>query len=167
MRTLTETLEEPTVDDGAAVWRIARDSQVLDLNSSYSYLLWFWDFSGTSVVARGANRAPVGFTTGYRSPEQPDTLVVWQIAVAADRRGHGLGAAMLDHLTARLRPRGVRYLKTTISSENSASCRLFTSFAERHRAPLEYEPLFHAELFPDAHAPEQLYRIGPLSRPTS
>src|SRR5437879_5926964 len=45
-------LDTPTVEDGAAIWRIARDSQTLDLNSSYSYLLWCRDFARTSVVAR-------------------------------------------------------------------------------------------------------------------
>lgn len=34
------------------MWRIARDSGVLDLNSSYAYLLWCTDFPSTSAVAR-------------------------------------------------------------------------------------------------------------------
>lgn len=64
-------LDTPRVDDGAAIWRIARDSEVLDLNSSYSYLLWCRDFAATSVVARGADGEPVGFVTGYLRPEAP------------------------------------------------------------------------------------------------
>lgn len=39
-------LDHPGVEDGAAIWRIARDSRTLDLNSSYSYLLWCRDFAG-------------------------------------------------------------------------------------------------------------------------
>ncbi|MGY5138554.1 diaminobutyrate acetyltransferase, partial [Streptomyces nigrescens] len=40
-------LDTPRVEDGAAIWRIARDSKTLDLNSSYSYLLWCRDFAAT------------------------------------------------------------------------------------------------------------------------
>lgn len=45
-------LDTPRIEDGAAIWRIARDSGSLDLNSSYSYLLWCRDFADTTVVAR-------------------------------------------------------------------------------------------------------------------
>ncbi|MEU9923023.1 diaminobutyrate acetyltransferase [Streptomyces griseoluteus] len=156
----------PTVEDGAAAWRIARESQGLDVNSPYSYLLWFRDFARTSVVvSESAGDATVGFVTGFRRPEQPDTLVVWQIAVDRGQRRRGTASAMLDHLTARLTADGdVRHLEATISSDNAASHRLFRSFAERHTAPLKRDLLFPAELFPDTHEAEFLYRIGPLRR---
>ncbi|KAF3469829.1 diaminobutyrate acetyltransferase [Streptomyces sp. Tu 3180] len=153
----------PTVENGAAAWRIARDSGVLDVNSSYSYLLWFKEFARTSAVALRSGGAPVGFVTGFHRPEQPDALAVWQIAVDREQRGHGIASAMLDHLTARLAAAGaLRYLETTVSPDNAASDRLFRSFAKRHAAPLERDMLFPAELFPDAHEAEFLYRIGPL-----
>ncbi|GAA4322336.1 diaminobutyrate acetyltransferase [Streptomyces venetus] len=163
MTTLTEYIGEPTIADGPAVWRIARESAELDVNSPYSYLLWFRDFAHTSAVARDGNGAPKGFTTGYRRPDRPDVLVIWQIAVTGADRGRGLAGAMLDHLTGRLRAQSVLHrLETTISPDNTASQQLFLSFAERHRAPLKRELLFPAELFPEAHEPEYLYRIGPL-----
>ncbi|GHF30315.1 L-2,4-diaminobutyric acid acetyltransferase [Streptomyces fumanus] len=151
--------------DGAALWRIARDSKVLDLNSSYSYLLWCRDFAATSAVARAESGEAVGFVTGYVRPDRPDTLFVWQVAVDAAYRGRGLAAALLDGLAARLvAQRGLTTLETTISPDNFASQRLFASFAERHGAGLEREVLFDAGLFPDGpHEPEVLHRIGPLS----
>ncbi|WP_413810238.1 diaminobutyrate acetyltransferase [Streptomyces sp. OE57] len=157
------SLDTPHVEDGAAIWRIARDSKTLDLNSSYSYLLWCRDFAATSVVARDADGGPVGFITGYVRPERPETLVVWQVAVDHAWRGRGLAATLLDGLVERVAATGVRGIETTITPDNTASKRLFTSFAERHEAPLEREVLFHGGLFPDgAHEPEVLYRIGPL-----
>ncbi|CAM5451691.1 hypothetical protein SFUMM280S_06955 [Streptomyces fumanus] len=92
----------PRVTDGAALWRMARDSKVLDLNSSYSYLLWCRDFAATSAVARAESGEAVGFVTGYVRPDRPDTLFVWQVAVDAAYRGRGLAAALLDGLAARL-----------------------------------------------------------------
>ncbi|MEU6556849.1 diaminobutyrate acetyltransferase [Streptomyces sp. NPDC046915] len=158
-------IDHPAVADGAALWRIAKDSKTLDLNSSYSYLLWCRDFAATSAVARDADGAPVGFLTGYVRPEQPHTLLVWQVAVDAAHRGRGIAAALLDGLTARLgAERGITCVETTITPGNTASDRLFTSYADRHGAALSREVLFDTGLFPDGpHEPEVLYRIGPLS----
>ncbi|MDT3400257.1 diaminobutyrate acetyltransferase [Streptomyces sp. B1866] len=162
-------LDTPCVEDGAAIWRLARDSRVLDLNSSYSYLLWCRDFAATSAVARDPEGDPVGFVTGYIRPERPHTLVVWQVAVDGPQRGRGLAGALLDGLTARVTDEaGVRGVETTITPGNTASNRLFTAFAERHGARVEREVLFDGGLFPDsAHEPEVLYRIGPLGRPAA
>ncbi|MFY4718118.1 diaminobutyrate acetyltransferase [Streptomyces sp. LaBMicrA B280] len=155
-------IDRPATADGAALWRLAKDSKTLDLNSSYSYLLWCRDFAGTSAVARGADGTPIGFITGYVRPDRPDTLLVWQVAVDSAHRGHGIAAALLDGLTARLAESGVNRIETTITPGNTASERLFTSYAERHGAHLTREVLFPAELFPDApHDSEVLYRIGP------
>ncbi|APY88962.1 diaminobutyrate acetyltransferase [Streptomyces alfalfae] len=159
-------IDSPAVADGAAIWRIARDSKVLDLNSSYSYLLWCRDFAATSVVARGADGEPVGFITGYFRPERPDTLLVWQVAVDHAQRGRGLAGALLDGLTAKVTAgRAPITVETTITPGNTASERLFLSYARRHGAAVEQKILFDAGLFPDdGHEPEVLYRIGPVGR---
>ncbi|MEU9189175.1 diaminobutyrate acetyltransferase [Streptomyces sp. NPDC048484] len=158
-------IDRPHVDDGAALWRIAKDSGTLDLNSSYSYLLWCRDFAGTSAVARTADGEPVAFVTGYFRPERPHTLLVWQVAVDAAQRGRGLAAALLDGLTLRVAGQSeLTCMETTISPGNTASERLFTSYAARHGATVEREVLFDTGQFPDGpHDPEVLYRIGPLS----
>ncbi|WP_327314192.1 diaminobutyrate acetyltransferase [Streptomyces sp. NBC_01235] len=158
-------IDRPSVADGAALWRIAKESGTLDLNSSYSYLLWCRDFAGTSAVARTEGGEPIGFVTGYVRPEEPQTLLVWQVAVDAAYRGRGLAAALLDGLTARLAAeRPLTTVETTITPGNTASERLFASYADRHGAAVTREVLFGAGLFPDGpHDPEVLYRIGPLA----
>ncbi|GAU68438.1 probable L-2,4-diaminobutyric acid acetyltransferase [Streptomyces sp. NBRC 110611] len=158
-------LDTPRVADGAAIWRIARDSKALDLNSSYSYLLWCRDFAATSVVARDGEGEPAAFLTGYVRPERPETLVVWQIAVDDAHRGKGLAAALLDELTLRaLDKLDIRFVETTITPGNAASNRLFASFAERHSVPVRREVLFDAGLFPEqGHEPEVLHLIGPFT----
>lgn len=158
------TIDTPRVEDGAAIWRIARDSEVLDLNSSYSYLLWCRDFAETSVVARDETGAPIAFVTGYLRPDRPGTLVVWQVAVDHGRRGTGLAGKLLDALTSRVAAaQGLASVETTVTPDNTASDRLFTSYAQRHDVALEREVLFEGELFPEGtHLPEVLYRIGPF-----
>lgn len=156
-------VRHPVAADGAAMWRIARDSRVLDLNSSYAYVLWCRDFRTTSVVAEMAGEV-VGFVSGYLRPAARDTLFVWQVAVEHRCRGRGAGAAMLDHLVGSLVRQGVSKLETTISPDNRASIAMFTSLARRHGAQLTQRPLFEAADFPDRHAAEELYRIAPLNR---
>lgn len=156
-------LEQPAIEDGAALWRIARDSRALDLNSSYSYMLWCRDFSRTSVVARLGGR-PCGFVTGYLRPEAPDTLLVWQVAVDAEARGQRLARRMLDELVDRPALQPVDWLETTITADNEASIALFTGFARDRGAAVSRDVLFSAAHFPDGHDGELLFRIGPLRR---
>jgi len=150
----------PTVDDGTRLWEIASDSQVLDVNSSYSYVLWCHDFAETSIVAEVDGRT-VGFVTGYRRQSDPSTLMVWQVAVDDDYRGHGIAATMLHRLFDRTSRRGVVALHTTISPDNAASQRLFGSVASARGLRFERRDLFGANAFPDAHEPEDLYMLEP------
>jgi diaminobutyrate acetyltransferase len=155
-------MRSPTLEDGATMWRIAAESKVLDLNSSYAYLLWCRDFARSSVVAT-VDGEPVGFVTGFIRPDRPDTLMVWQVAVDSDFRGRGLAKRMLDHLVDRLASESVTWLETTVTPDNQASARLFASFADARDAQLVREPGFAAELFPDGHETEVLFRIGSLA----
>ena len=156
-------LQEPSLADGPELWRMARDSRVLDVNSPYSYTLWCRDFADTSVVARDAG-APCGFITGYVRPSRPDTFFVWQVAVDHDHRGQGLARRMLDRLADRLVPRGHRFMEATVTPDNTASTAMFESFARDRGSELARSPLFGAEHFPDGgHEPEVLFRIGPIT----
>ncbi|HZE30722.1 MAG TPA: diaminobutyrate acetyltransferase [Actinoallomurus sp.] len=154
---MDEAFKPPRLEDGRQLWRIARDSKTLDLNSPYSYLLWCRDFAATSVVAR-ADGEVRGFVTGFDRPEEPGTLFVWQVAVDAAWRGRGLAGRML----AALADRGFRFVEATVTPDNTASDRLFAAFARDRGAELRRTPLLSGELFPGDHQPEELYRIGPM-----
>lgn len=155
------TFRRPTVNDGAAMWRLAKATGVLDLNSSYAYLMWGHDFAESSIIAEVGGQF-AGFITGYIRPSQPTTLMVWQVATAEEFRGRGIAGAMLnnlfDHCTNRS---GTTTLETTITADNPASIALFTRFGTERNFSLTREALFTDELFPDSHDTEFLYRIGP------
>jgi diaminobutyrate acetyltransferase len=157
------TLRSPTVDDGAALWRLARAVGKLDVNSSYAYLLWCRDFAATSVIALSQDE-PAGFVTGYRRPDEPEILLVWQVGVSPDHQRLGLAAAMLDHLLVQHLAAGGRWVETTVTSDNLASLTLFRRFAERHGTEVDEHPLFEPSQFPDPHEAEHLLRIGPFDR---
>src|SRR5699024_12855517 len=42
---------EPTADDGKEMFRIVKESEVLDVSTSYSYLMWSIDLNKTSIVS--------------------------------------------------------------------------------------------------------------------
>ena len=153
----------PSIVDGAALWRIARDSGKLDLNSSYADLLWCRDFAATSRIAR-VDGEVAGFVTGYLRPDAPDTLVVWQVAVDQRFRGRRLAATLLDELVADVAAKGARYLETTVTPDNEASVALFTGLSRRLRTEHQRTDLFIREQFPDEHETEVLHRIGPFRR---
>jgi L-2,4-diaminobutyric acid acetyltransferase len=154
-------LAAPGGDDGREMWRIARDTDVLDVNSPYSYLLWCRDFADSSVVARDAGGV-CGFITGYIRLPSPDTLFVWQVAVDQAHRGRGLAKRMLDHLGDRAGVAGHRYLEATVTPDNIPSSRLFEAFARHRGCAIERRTLFTREQFPRGHQPEVLFRIGPF-----
>ena len=152
-------LRSPQVSDGAQIWQLTRATGVLDLNSSYHYLLWCRDFADTSVVGTTEDGKLMGFVTGFFRPNDPSTLLIWQVAVDEAARGQGLASRMLDYLVATT---GAKHLETTVTDDNAASKQLFASLAHRHEAPHEIEPLFTPEMYPDGHDTEYLHRIGPL-----
>lgn len=151
----------PVVAEGSALHRITRESETLDVNSCYAYLLWCRDFADTSVVAR-RDESVVGFITGYIRPDASDTLFVWQVAVDSAQRGGGVATQMLDHLLRRVSAQGVYYLETTITPDNTASINLFTALARDAEASVQRSPLFTSDLLGAEHEPEELYRIGPV-----
>ncbi|MEV0297416.1 diaminobutyrate acetyltransferase [Nocardia sp. NPDC050710] len=153
-------LRPPRVGDAADIWRIAKDSHVLDTNSSYAYLLWCRDFTGTSVVAEVDGRV-VGFVIGYLRPQSPDTVFVWQVAVQRSEQGRGTGTALIRQLLDTVAPHGVSTLETTVSPDNPASIAMFAAVARRRGARMTRQPLFDPGVFPDRHAAEDLYRITP------
>ncbi len=158
-------LRPPERRDGAMLHDLVAACPPLDLNSRYAYLLLCEHHAQTSVVAETEGEL-AGAITAYVPPQQPDTLFVWQVAVAPRMRGQKLGTRMLEYLLQHcVRAQGLRWLETTISPDNPASQRLFTRFAVRHDAGCTTTTLFAASDFGESgHQPECLYRIGPWGR---
>jgi len=157
-------LRPPRRREGAALHDLVAACPPLDLNSRYAYLLLCEHHAPTSVIAELDDKM-VGAITAYVPPAQPDTLFIWQVAVAAQVRGQKLGTRMLRHLLQQcMALRRLCWMETTISPGNQASENLFTRFAARHGAGCTSATLFAAEDFgASGHQEERLYKIGPLN----
>lgn len=152
----------PSIKDAETIWRLAHDSGSLEPNPISFYLMWCRDFPSTSIVAK-TKEGVGGFITGFTRPQEPETLFIWQAAVSPSLRSHRLARRMLHHLA---RPR-FRFVEATVTPGNSASDRFLSGFACERGAELQRTALFGAELFPQGHEAEELYRIGPLPSPDS
>ncbi len=157
----------PTAKDGSEIWRIVRESKVLDVNSSYCYLMMGEYFSKNCIVAEetasNSSKKLAGFVVGFCPPEKPDTLFVWQVASDNGQRGKGLGKTLLLELLQRQDHDTVHYLEATISPSNTASHALFKAAAKSLGGMHQLSPLFPAEWFPPGHEEEDLCRIGPFN----
>jgi L-2,4-diaminobutyric acid acetyltransferase len=168
-RTLTEiddvrqpVFRTPVPADGLAVWRLVESTPGLDSNSSYCYKLWFRDFAETSLIATVDDEV-VGFLTGYRRPEAPDTYFVWQTAVSPRHGIPFLGVKLFQAAADLQVGTGARFVEATVSSANKAIIMVLKQYARKHSADIQTEVLFPASMFPDSHHDEVLYRIGPLA----
>ncbi|MEJ2042929.1 MAG: diaminobutyrate acetyltransferase [Reinekea sp.] len=152
-------LSRPDSHDGYEVNQLVKRCKPLDENSTYCNLLQCDHFADTSVIARQNNEV-VGFVSGYRVPERPDVLFVWQVAVDDRMRGSGLATNMLQHLLSRIEP---DFIETTITADNQASWALFSRFAERNGSELSHEDYYLNQThFKGQHDSEKLVRIGPI-----
>ena len=152
----------PVPADGPIVWELVENTAGLDSNSVYYYTLWFRDFADGSLVATVDDEL-VGFLTGYRRPDEPDTYFVWQTAVNPRHGIPFLGVKLFQAAADQQVAKGVRYVEATVSAQNKAIIMVLKQFAKKHSVPVEKRVLFPGSLFPDSHHDEVLYRIGPLS----
>lgn len=167
------TVRPPTTQDGAAMWRLARDSGSLDLNSSYAYLLLADHFAATCRLAflpddTGTEGKPVGFVSAYRLPADPATLFVWQVAVDPRARGRRVAGRLLDAVvdaTAEGDGPAVTRLHTTVTTDNASSRRVFARWAAERGATLQETPGYEAAHFPDGHEAEPLLVIEGIRPP--
>ena len=155
------TFHPPTLEDGAAVSALVRESGALEPNTTYAYLLLCHHFGDTCLVAREGDSI-VGCALAYRIPARPQVLFIWQIGVAPQARGRGLASKILDELVARPALQDIERLELTIAQSNVASNRLFDSFATRNGWKIARTQGFEPHHFgAERHEHELLVTITP------
>lgn len=152
------TFRKPILKDGQGIYQLIKSSPPLDLNSSYLYFLQASHFSDTCIIVE-QNGVIIGFISAYYQPDKPQSLFIWQVAIAESARGRGLAKAMLLALIKN-QPRDsvMTEIACTISPSNKASQGLFRSFAKTHELTLQTLPFINETHFGDEnHEAEDLY----------
>ncbi|MBK7949559.1 MAG: diaminobutyrate acetyltransferase [Deltaproteobacteria bacterium] len=155
-------IRPPTVRDGVAVHDLIRACPPLDINSLYCNLLHCTHFASTCAIAIDAadGESVLGWLSAYRPPAEPETLFVWQVAVAFAARRTGLAHDILDDILAREACRGVVRVGASVTATNVASLGFFESFARRRGTHVEIAPwLDESEAFQSRHDSEWSIRI--------
>ena len=140
------TTRPPTIEDAAAVVELVRSSGVLEPNTAYAYVLLCSHFSSTSAVAELDGRV-VGCCLGYRIPQQPKSIFLWQIGVDSTCRRMGIAGLLLDGLCARPELRDVESFELSIAPSNTASFKLFETWASKRGLSLERVGCFQSAVF--------------------
>lgn len=150
------------LEDGGEIWKLIKNTRVLDLNSAYYYLILCKYFKNTCVVAEN-NQQIVGFVSAFFHPENPNVLFVWQVAVDEAQKGKGIASSLLEELLNREECANIYYLETTISPSNKASKALFNKLARKLETSMNETESISTEIFPNEnHESEQTYQIGPI-----
>lgn len=153
-------LRKPTDLDGSAIHALIARCAPLDTNSMYCNLLQASHFADTAILAEMQGEA-VGFISGYRLPQQPNTLFVWQVAVDSRARGQGLASRMLKQLLSN--QQGVNTLHTTITESNAASWNTFKRLARDLNTELSSREFFNREQHLGGQSDSEfLVEIGPF-----
>jgi L-2,4-diaminobutyric acid acetyltransferase len=153
-------LRHPTPEDGPALHELVKRCPPLDQNSRYCNLLQTSHFRDTAILAEQGGELR-GFITGYRIPERPNTLFVWQVGVSPEGRGQGLAVRMLLGLLNRLED--IEMIETTVTPQNSASTTMFEKVASILEAPIDRSVFFKSgDHFEGLHEDEVLFQIGPF-----
>lgn len=155
-------LRKPSKEDGSVLYELVRESEALEENTTYAYLLLTSHFRDTCIVAE-LDGEIVGFVAAYLIPTRPDTVFVWQVGVSRKARRMGLARRMLEALLDRQACGGVRYLEATVEPKNHASHGLFQALADARDAALRRTTGFESTDFgAQDHAAEVLVRVGPM-----
>ena len=112
-------IRPPCVTDGASVNALIARCPPLDRNSLYCNLLQCAHFSATSALAEQEGKV-IGFASGYRLPDEPETLFIWQVAVDRIARGRALGKHLIFDILSRPVCTGV---SGASAAENASSSR--------------------------------------------
>lgn len=156
------TYRQPSLEDGADLWRLVDESGNLDRDSGYAYVMVARNFSATTVVAEHKGNV-VGMLTAYPLPQDTRRLFVWQVTVLDSYKRQGIATDMLYHLLQRDEVAGVRWVEATIVPGNTPAEGLFRKLAEGLDCPIRETEAYADELFPDAERKiERLYVVGPI-----
>lgn len=160
---ISQQFRRPRATDGVRVHDLIARCDPLDANSLYCNLLQCTQFAETSVIVE-RDEAIVGWVSGYVRPDRQDTLFIWQVAVAPEARGLGLGGRMVREILARDACERITKINTTVTASNAPSRALFRRLAESLGASLaEYSCFDDVEHFGGRNPAEYLIEITSVS----
>ncbi|HKI61590.1 MAG TPA: diaminobutyrate acetyltransferase [Mariprofundaceae bacterium] len=152
----------PVAEDALSMHALVEQCGSLDINSPHCYLVLCEHFASTCVIVE-VNGGLSAFIAAYIPPDRSDTLFIWQAAVDAALRGHGVAKRMIRHLLSRRNLKRVRFIEAMISPSDQASHSLFQALANECNSDMQETRRFSSAIFgKDDREPVDLIRVGPI-----
>lgn len=111
-------------EDARAVKKLARRCPPLEAYPRHQYKILLRHAGNVCCVAESGDGIQ-GYVMGIPSARRSGVYFMWQIGVAPEQRGTGLGRRLLAYVERRLAAADYDTLEVTVDPENDTSCRLF------------------------------------------
>ncbi|MFO8020069.1 MAG: phosphoribosylamine--glycine ligase [Promethearchaeia archaeon] len=99
--------------------------RILECYPVHVYRILFRYCANTCFVAEDSNNNIIAILWGIQSQKDEKTFFFWQIGVASEYQGMGIGTRLLDKLENHLQQYGLSRIEVTVDPENSPSHKLF------------------------------------------
>ena len=99
--------------------------RILECYPVHVYRILFRYCGNTCFVAEDSNNNIIGVLWGIKSQKDEKTFFFWQMGVASEYQGRGIGTRLLDKLENHLQQCGFSRIELTVDPENSPSHKLF------------------------------------------
>lgn len=154
-------IRKPKKEFSKKIFQLVKSCGNLDVNSEYLYLLQTTHFKECCSIALCDDEV-VGFVSGYKNPNNENTLFIWQVAIDENFRGLGLANKLIINTLKRKLNSNITAINTTVSPSNKSSIKMFEKLASKLNTQMKSKSFFKKEDFIDAHEEETLYEIGPI-----
>ena len=156
-------IRKPKKEFSKKIFQLVKSCDNLDLNSEYLYLLQSTHFKECCSIALYDDKV-VGFVSGYKIPNNEDTLFIWQVAIDENFRGLGLANKLIINTLNRKINSNINYIHTTVSPSNKSSIKMFEKLTNKLNTKIKSKRFFKKEDFINSHEEETLYEIGPINK---
>jgi L-2,4-diaminobutyric acid acetyltransferase len=155
----------PLPYDGKHLYKLAIESNSLDVNSEYAYILLGCHFQESCAVVEHKKKI-IGFASGYYLPSakvasgiREESLFIWQIAISHEYRRLGLAKKLVLELLRRPSSQTISAIRASVTSLDSASAKLFRKLAGGLGAEFSHDEFMEKEMFSTDHDTETLITV--------
>lgn len=127
----------PAVEECSDIIRLVEQTDKLDRNSNYLYVLCCLHFAQTCAVAKHENET-VAFLIGYRTPDNPSVFFVWQTAAKPRHGIPKLGLELMLYAARKAVASGVTEIQASVDRSNKPIVMLFKTVARELGGELSF-----------------------------
>lgn len=128
---------EPSIVECSGITKLAKQTDRLDSNSNYLYVLCCLHFAQTCAVAK-RGKDTVAFLIGYRVPDDPSIFFVWQTATKPRHGIPNLGLKLMLHSARKAFAAGATEIQATVDWNNKPIVMLFKAVARELSADISF-----------------------------